>query len=103
MKSRIYLDNNATTPIDRDFFPLLEESRRTVFGNPSSIHHEGQVAKTALLEARSKIAASLLVRTEELFFTASATEAINLILRGSLWKRACNNPFGSERHGVFGA
>lgn len=52
------------------------------FGNPSSVHYEGQIAKAALVDARLKISRLLGVDSHEIIFTSSATEALNLILRG---------------------
>lgn len=79
---RVYLDNNATTPIAREVLDEYARALSIVFGNPSSIHQEGQLARSELQEARRRIAAHLNVMPQEIIFTASATEALNLILRG---------------------
>jgi cysteine desulfurase len=76
----IYLDNNATTPLDprvRDaMLPWLGERH----GNPSSVHAFGQAAREAVEEARSQVAALLGASPPEVVFTASGTEANNAVL-----------------------
>jgi cysteine desulfurase len=79
---RIYLDYAATTPthpeIVKAMLPYFTES----FGNPSSIHSYGQEAKDAIDRARSKIAALIGAKSEEIVFTGSGTEADNFALKG---------------------
>src|SRR3990167_4314466 len=81
----IYLDYNATTPPD----PLVVEKMlpylREGFGNPSSIHWAGRVAKNALIRARESVAALLHADPSEILFTSSGTESINLAIKGSFW------------------
>src|SRR5215472_3291093 len=76
----VYLDHNATTPLDlrvRDaMLPWLGER----WGNPSSTHGFGQAARNAVEEAREKVAALLGARPPEIVFTASGTEANNAVL-----------------------
>ena len=78
----IYLDYAATTPVDRvvveEMLPYFSE----VFGNPSSSHGSGRQARQALEEARSKIAAFLGARHDEVFFTSGGTEANNAAIMG---------------------
>jgi len=78
----IYLDNNATTPIDPRLYSLFTSCAFETFGNPSSIHGYGQEAKALLVKARDDIASLFDVRAQEIIFTASATEALNMILKG---------------------
>jgi cysteine desulfurase len=79
---RIYLDHNATTPVDprvlEAMLPLLHES----FGNPSSLHWFGQRARAALDEARGRVAELIGANPAEVVFTGSGTEADNMALRG---------------------
>lgn len=82
MSKRVYLDNNATTIIDPEVLQVFTSALSSVFGNPSSIHQEGQKARGELHEARRQIAKHLKVLPQEIIFTTSATEALNLILRG---------------------
>ncbi len=81
---RIYLDNNATTPID----PLVakEVTRELLKGprNPSSLHFFGQEGKKTLLSSRQKIAHFLKVQPHEIFFTSGGTESMNLLIRGMM-------------------
>ena len=78
----IYLDYNATTPLDpavmAAMIPVMEE----VWGNPSSVHHLGQRARSLLDESRARIASDLKCKPSELIFTSGATESANLALFG---------------------
>lgn len=78
----VYLDHNATTPLDprvrEALLPWLGEQH----GNPSSLHRFGQAARNAVEEAREKVAALLGARPLEVVFTASGTEANNAVLFG---------------------
>jgi cysteine desulfurase len=89
----IYLDYNASTPIDPAVAavirPLLEDS----YGNPSSEHWAGIPAKAALNRARSQVAALLGCITDEIVFTSGGTEANNLALKGMFFARS-NRPPG---------
>jgi cysteine desulfurase len=84
---RIYLDYNASTPIDpavaAAMMPFLSES----FGNPSSGHWAAAPAKAALDEARGQIAALLGCEEDEVIFTSGGTEANNLALKGVYFAR----------------
>ena len=81
----IYLDHAATTPVRREvldaMLPFLTES----FGNPSSAHAFGRVARAALDDAHDRLAASLGVEPREVVFTSGGTEANNLALKGAAW------------------
>ncbi len=79
---RIYLDNNATTPVDPRLLELFVSAAFTTFGNPSSVHGYGQAAKALLVKARDDIASIFKVRSQEVIFTASATEALNMLIKG---------------------
>lgn len=78
----IYLDHNATTPtrdaVREAMLPFLGEE----FGNPSSIHERGRLARNALDDARGKVAALAGVHPRQVIFTGGGTEAGNLALRG---------------------
>ncbi len=79
----VYLDHNATTPVDpavRDaMLPYLEEG----FGNPSSLHSFGRTARVALDEARDSVAALVGADPLSVVFVSSGTEANNLAIRGT--------------------
>jgi cysteine desulfurase len=79
---RIYLDHNATTPVDPAVADLVHETMREPFGNPSSVHHFGQRAKAVLDDARSSVAELINAEPSEIVFTSGGTEADNFALRG---------------------
>ncbi|HEX4913391.1 MAG TPA: cysteine desulfurase family protein [Vicinamibacterales bacterium] len=80
---RIYLDHNATTPLDPAVADRMAQALRDVWGNASSVHHFGQQAKAALDEARASVASLLSADTAEIVFTAGGTEANNIAIRGA--------------------
>ena len=79
---RIYLDHNATTPIEPAVAEAMDDALRNCFGNPSSVHAYGQTAKAALDEGRSAVSDLINGQPSEILFTGSGTEADNLALRG---------------------
>lgn len=79
---RIYLDHNATTSVAPSAALLMGELMVSCWGNPSSIHWEGQEARQLLSKSRRRIAAFLGVSPQEVIFTSGATEALNLVIRG---------------------
>ncbi len=79
---KIYLDNNATTALAPSVSEVFVDCIQSCFANPSSVHRPGQEAKARLIKARNLIASILDVPAHEVIFTASATEAANLLLRG---------------------
>jgi cysteine desulfurase len=82
MTQRIYLDNNATTGVDPRVLEAMLPELSFIPGNPSSVHFFGQKAKQRLQNAREHIAAFLKVKPQEIIFTSSGTEAMNLLLKG---------------------
>ncbi|HEX9162648.1 MAG TPA: cysteine desulfurase family protein [Thermoanaerobaculia bacterium] len=81
---RIYLDNNATTPIHPDALAVLNESLRDVFGNPSSIHKEGQRARQVIEDARESVARLIGATARDVIFTSGGTESNNAAIFGAL-------------------
>jgi cysteine desulfurase len=79
---RIYLDHNATTPVDPEVLDAMLPLLRDAFGNPSSLHWFGQRARAALDEARGHVAELIGASPAEIVFTGSGTEADNMALRG---------------------
>jgi cysteine desulfurase len=79
---RIYLDHNATTPLAPAVIDRMTAVLRDEFGNPSSVHHFGQRAKTVMDEARSAVGALLGVEASEIVFTSGGTESDNFAIRG---------------------
>lgn len=86
MSKIIYLDNNATTPLDPLVFDAMTQEMRSSPHNPSSIHRFGQEGKKVLSTARQKVADFLGVKGSEILFTSSGTEAMNLLIFGALQK-----------------
>src|SRR5258708_1911114 len=80
---RIYLDNNATTPLHPAVLEALERSLRDVFGNPSSIHHEGQSARRAIEDARDSVAKLIAAEARDVVFTSGGTESNNAAIFGA--------------------
>ncbi|MBI5937311.1 MAG: cysteine desulfurase [Betaproteobacteria bacterium] len=78
----IYLDYNATTPVDPRVVEAMLPYLREHYGNPSSDHVYGRRARTAVEAARAEVAALIGAQAEEIVFTGSATEANNLALQG---------------------
>ena len=82
----IYLDNNATTPIDPEVARAMQPFLDQYFGNPSSVHLYGIQTKKAVEEARRSIAALLNCQPDEVIFTSGGTEANNYALKGAAFQ-----------------
>ncbi len=80
----IYLDNNATTPIDPAAAEKMSQFIKEHFGNPSSLYPIGRKVKEIITEAREVIAKAIGAVRTEIIFTGSGTEADNLAIRGVL-------------------
>ncbi|MEJ5348238.1 MAG: cysteine desulfurase family protein [Desulfosoma sp.] len=78
----IYLDYNATTPIDPRVAEAMRPCWESVFGNPSSAHVYGRKAKALLEDARTHVAALIHASPEEIVFTSGGTESNNMALCG---------------------
>ncbi len=74
---KVYLDNAATTPIDKEVLETMLPVMKEQFGNPSSIHGYGRKTRALIETARKTIAKLLNVSPAELFFTSGGTEADN--------------------------
>jgi cysteine desulfurase len=79
---RVYLDNNATTPVLPEVFEAMRPYFSEQFGNASSIHHHGQQTRAAVERARESLAALLGCRPAEIVFTCGGTEGDNLAIFG---------------------
>src|ERR1700688_121803 len=79
---RVYLDNNATTPVLPAVLEAMQAYFGERFGNASSIHHHGQETRAAVERARESVAALLGCRPSEVVFTGGGTEADNLAIFG---------------------
>lgn len=82
MKKLVYLDYNATTPLHPEVISAIKPFLEEHFGNPSSNHPYGFVAKEAVEKARSQVANLLNCDPEEVVFTSGGTEANNFVLKG---------------------
>src|SRR5438105_3712542 len=81
---RVYLDNNATTPVRLEVLEAMRPYFGEHFGNASSIHHHGQETRAAVERARESVAKLLGCRPAEVVFTSGGTEADNLAIFGVL-------------------
>ncbi|MFO7732437.1 MAG: cysteine desulfurase family protein [Candidatus Aminicenantes bacterium] len=89
----IYLDHNATTPVDPAVADKMAWFLREHFGNPSSIYPIGRKVKELMTEAREQVAAALGVDRGEIFFTGSGTESDNFAIFGTLDSHPDKNEF----------
>ena len=76
---KIYFDNAATTPLDKEVVKVMTEHLLNNFGNPSSSHEFGRKAKVQVETARKHIATYFNCSASEVIFTAGGSEADNLI------------------------
>ncbi|HEV3207172.1 MAG TPA: cysteine desulfurase family protein [Terriglobales bacterium] len=79
---RVYLDNNATTPVLPAVFEAMQAHFAEHFGNASSMHHHGQETRAAVERARESVSALLGCRASEIVFTSGGTEGDNLAIFG---------------------
>lgn len=104
----IYLDNNATTMMDPQVAKAVASALVEIPGNPSSLHHWGRVARTALQQSREIIAAYFGVTTQEVIFHSGGTEGLNQIFKAfpegqiisSNVEHACVNQLLKQRGNV---
>jgi cysteine desulfurase len=82
---KVYLDHNATAPLDPQVLEAMMPYLREEFGNASSIHQWGRRARTALEDSRAKIATLLGAEKDCVVFTGGGTEADNLAIKGVAW------------------
>jgi len=79
-----YFDSAATTPMDKKVIELMHEINLGYYGNPSSIHHEGQKAHNIIEKSRKSIANTLYCNDSEIYFTSGGSESNNIVLKGIL-------------------
>ena len=78
----VYLDHNATTPLDPWVLEAMLPYLTAHYGNPSSVHRFGRVTRAALDRAREQVAALVNARPSQVIFTSGGTEANNLAIKG---------------------
>jgi len=81
----VYLDNNASTPLDDRVLTAMLEVYGSGAANAASAHEPGRRASARVEEARERVAALIGSRPREIFFTSGATEANNLAVKGFMW------------------
>ena len=81
---KAYLDNAATTPLDKEVLEAMLPAMTEHFGNPSSIHSWGRQTRAAIEQARKTVARLLNCSPSEIFFTSGGTEADNMAIRSSI-------------------
>lgn len=91
-KDTVYLDHNATTPVDPRVVEAMAPSLTTGFGNPSSGHAWAAEPAAALARARRQVAALIGAAAGDIVFTGSGSEANNLALRGALLASGADRP-----------
>ncbi len=94
MADRIYLDYNATTPVEAEVVDAMLPWFTEKFGNPSSSHDYGRSAKQAVDRARGQVADLLGCASEEVIFTSGGTESNNLAIFGGV------GAAGQDRRGI---
>src|SRR5215469_5950664 len=82
--NRVYLDHNATTPVEPQVLDAMLPFFAGEYGNASSIHTFGQKARAAVETAREQVAALIGARPQEIVFTSGGTEADNHAIFGML-------------------
>ncbi|MDJ1466447.1 cysteine desulfurase family protein [Cytophagaceae bacterium YF14B1] len=100
---RVYLDNAATTPLDKEVLETMLPFMTEFYGNPSSIHTHGREVRSAIEKSRKTIAQLLNTSPAEIVFTSGGTEADNTAIRCSIEalgiKHAISSPI--EHHAVL--
>ncbi|XP_048247618.1 selenocysteine lyase-like isoform X3 [Haliotis rufescens] len=79
-KASVYLDYNATTPLEPDVLTAIHDTLRDAWGNPSSSYKQGQRAKAIIHEARGNVASMIGAKPSDIIFTSGGTEGNNWIL-----------------------
>ena len=103
IQQRVYLDNAATTPLDRAVIEAMLPMMEKNFGNPSSIHAHGREVRNAIERARKTVAGLLNTSPAEIFFTSGGTEADNTAIACSIEEYGIKHAVTSslEHHAVL--
>lgn len=84
MTKHVYLDSAATTLVSKEVIEAMTKSLSEVYGNPSSTHHFGRIAKGQLEESRRHVANVIGAKPNQICFTSCGTESNNMVLRKSV-------------------
>ena len=100
---RVYLDNAATTPLDKEVVSEMVRVMELHYGNPSSIHRHGREVRTIIEKARKTVAGLLNTSPSEVFFTSGGTEADNTAIRSGILDHQIRHAITSpiEHHAVL--
>ena len=101
LQMRVYLDYNATTPVDPAVFQAMAPFFTASFGNAGSIHSAGQRARAAVDAARESVAALVGAKASEIVFTSGGTEADNLAILGTVSRMAPSLESSRKRRHVI--
>jgi cysteine desulfurase len=101
--NRIYLDNAATTPLDKEVLDAMLPYMTSHFGNPSSIYSYGRESRLAIENARKSVAKILNAHPGEIFFTSGGTESNNTAIAAAIRDLGCRHIISSdiEHHAVL--
>ncbi|MBC8110064.1 MAG: cysteine desulfurase, partial [Verrucomicrobia bacterium] len=100
---RIYFDNAATTPLDKEVLEVMLPYLTDFHGNPSSIHTHGREVRSAIEKSRKTVAALLNTSPSEIFFTSGGTEADNTAIHSCIATHRLTHAITSrlEHHAVL--
>jgi cysteine desulfurase len=103
MANRIYFDNAATTPLDKEVLEAMLPYMTDQFGNPSAIYSYGRESRMAIETARKTVAKLLNAHPGEIFFTSGGTESNNTAILSSIRDLGCKHVISSpiEHHAVL--
>src|SRR6476660_5114351 len=101
--SRIYFDNAATTPLDKEVLDAMLPYLTDHFGNPSSIYSYGRETRLAIENSRKSVAKILGTKPANIFFTSGGTESNNTAISASIRDLGCTHIISSpiEHHAVL--
>ncbi|KAJ0032162.1 hypothetical protein NQD34_002243 [Periophthalmus magnuspinnatus] len=106
-QNRIYMDYNATTPLDPEVIQAITDALHDAWGNPSSTYTAGVKAKAIISESRQNVARMVGGKAEDIIFTSGGTEANNMVIYSAVeyFKRSCdaaehNTDYSSGRPGL---